>query len=708
MGAASSSDGSPPEELATRLSTWASSEGSAAALAALETAAPALSAALRASDADAVTSALGGGGEDADADRPESVEGDGDGDGDGDGAAANASPAPKRARAPKGPFTKSILDHQDNASKVLGYAGYRTVFTLEALCAGARPALKGAKLILDVSTESSLTTAARTQNRHELLDARRTGSLPTDTPLRIVLKSTETGAQRRTADVLYKDDRVLFPSPRPRQLFRAASTDPGDRDVERSRASLEAYERERAANLALGCIIVDADSRAGDHAGDITKRAFFRTAVQSSSEEPEAADEATAAALVEAMGGAHMIPRRLVLAAGRVHDHPVSSQYGSRLHLERAFQYSMDKSVVLDSLDVARRLSWFAVKALLTNGGRTRTISEAVFREKVCEAAGLSATDSAVVWREAMGGSVPPFTPSYVDPLTPHERREVGDVRPGDVAVLEVIGWLWPALAAFALAASAQGDPAKCFAADEPCIVAVKTFEDIVIRQEIIGCEENGSEWSMPLAVLDDLAYRRDGEDDAPGRARVAAAVASLLTPERVPTLAVGHRVEYGEGESTTPRNNPITWVTASVTEVNASTGIATIRTEGANETKTVGLGALRQGPYAAAVVLAHAIADHRNDVVLQIVTSPLMALSPLSFVVGAPGKPPIGVYDTYRATALDHAIASRNIVAIGLLTKNYMCSWKRWEAVLSTCHSLDEADSGRLANRRRTSLKLL
>ena len=331
MGAASSSDGSPPEELATRLSTWASSEGSAAALAALETAAPALSAALRASDADAVTSALGGGGEDADADRPESVEGDGD------GAAANASPAPKRARAPLVPFTKSILLHQDNASKVLGYAGYRTVFTLEALCARARPALKGAKLVLDVSTESSLTTAARTQNRHELLDARRTGSLPTDTPLRIVLKSTETGAQRRTADVLYKDDRVLFPSPRPRQLFRAASTDPGDRDVERSRASLEAYERERAANLALGCIIVDADSRAGDHAGDITKRAFFRTAVQSSSEEPEAADEATAAALVEAMGGAHMIPRRLVLAAGRVHDHPVSSEYGSRLHLEAFF-----------------------------------------------------------------------------------------------------------------------------------------------------------------------------------------------------------------------------------------------------------------------------------------------------------------------------------------------------------------------------------
>ena len=116
MGAAPSSDGSPPEELSTRLSSWLS-EGGEAALAALETAAPALSAALRAADAEAVTSALGGGGgitsapggaaEDADAECPESVEGEGD------GAAAEASPAPKRARAPKGPFTKSILEHQE-------------------------------------------------------------------------------------------------------------------------------------------------------------------------------------------------------------------------------------------------------------------------------------------------------------------------------------------------------------------------------------------------------------------------------------------------------------------------------------------------------------------------------------------------------------------------------------------------------------------
>jgi len=110
-----------------------------------------------------------------------------DADDTADDAAATDSPAPKRARAPLVAFTKSILLHQDNASKVLGYAGYRTVYTLEALCARARPALKGAKLVLDVSLASSLTVAVRTQRRHELLDARRTGSLPTDTPLRILV-----------------------------------------------------------------------------------------------------------------------------------------------------------------------------------------------------------------------------------------------------------------------------------------------------------------------------------------------------------------------------------------------------------------------------------------------------------------------------------------------------------------------------------------
>ena len=184
-----------------------------------------------------------------------------------------------------------------------------------------------------------------------------------------------------------------------------------------------------------------------------------------------------------------------------------------------------------------------------------------------------------------------------------------------------------------------------------------------MIRQEIIGCKENGSEWSMPLAVLDDLAFRRDGEEDDAGRARVAAAVASLLTPERVTTITAGSVVEYGSGE-------PITWASATVVEVEPAT--ATIRFPGVEATQKVGLGALRllARPCAAVVLLAHAIANHRNEIVMQILASPLMA-APLSFVVGKPGSA-IAMRDEARATVLDHAIVAKNYVAIGLLAKLY------------------------------------
>lgn len=636
-----------------------------------------------------------------------------------DDAAAADSPAPKRARAPLVAFTKSILLHQDNASKVLGYAGYRTVFALEALCARARPALKGAKLVLDASTASSLTVAVRTQRRHELLDARRTGSLPTDTPLRILVNSADSGAQRRMGDVLFRDDRVLFPSPRPRQLFRAASTNLGERDAERSRASLEAHERPRAANLALGCIVVDAHHQTGDDAGAAIQRDFYRTVVQPADQSElahvEAADEATTATLVEAMGGALTIPRRLVLAAGQLHQQPWSSQHGSRLHLERAFRYSADTSAVLNSVEAARSLFAAVFQNMLEgHRGNRKLLGAAVFRELLAEA-GLNPVDSAALWEEAISGALPPFTPAY---LGDGVIREVGDVRPGNVATVDIIKWLWPALTAFSLTYAAQGDPVTVFSSEsrvfsQKLAEADQTFEDIVIRQGRLQYMSNGFPWSASLAVLDDLAFQREGEDDAPGQARVAAALASLLTPERIPTLTVGTEVEYGQG---TPdvmegaqRTTPITWARTSVVEVNSAMAMATIRLAGeGNETKTVGLGALREGPgrqpCAAAVVLAHAINDHRNDVVLQILSSPLMA-SPLSLVVGTPGAAE-GTRGEARATVLAHAIKSGNVVAVGLLTKNYVCTWKRWEAVLSTCDCLgDVGDDKRLTISQRADL---
>ena len=108
MGAASSSDGSPPEELSTRLSTWASSEGSAAALAALDTAAPALSAALRASDTEALMRALGGDAATSNDDADDEA----------------ADPLAKRPRVTAS-FVRAVLDNERNASKVSSRAGAR-------------------------------------------------------------------------------------------------------------------------------------------------------------------------------------------------------------------------------------------------------------------------------------------------------------------------------------------------------------------------------------------------------------------------------------------------------------------------------------------------------------------------------------------------------------------------------------------------------
>ena len=91
-------------------------------------------------------------------------------------------------------------------------------------------------------------------------------------------------------------------------------------------------------------------------------------------------------------------------------------------------------------------------------------------------------------------------------------------------------------------------------------------------------------------------------------------------------------------------------------------------------------------------VLLAHAIANHRNEIVMQILASPLMA-APLSLVVGKPGTA-IATRDGARATVLDHAISAKNVVAIGLLAKLYapwnIFGWVRWHEVLSTCSELD------------------
>ncbi len=131
----------------------------------------------------------------------------------------------------------------------------------------------------------------------------------------------------------------------------------------------------------------------------------------------------------------------------------------------------------------------------------------------------------------------------------------------------------------------------------------------------------------------------------------------------------------------------------------------AKVRVEGEAETKKVGLGALRlveERPSAAAIMLAHAVKYHRNDIVVQLLASPLMA-APLQFVVGAPDKN-VAVRDDARATALDYAISSRNVVAIGLLQKKYVDTWEVWGSVLAS-HSTSDVKFKNMSPRLRGDL---
>ena len=420
MGAASSSDGrAPPEELSTRLSTWLS-EGGEAALAALDTAAPELSAALRASDTEALLRALGGDAANDDAD---------------DEA---ADPLAKRPRVTAS-FVRAVLDNERNASKILSFTGWRTVLQLEAICSRARSTLRSAKLELDVSNENtnSLTTAFKTANRHELLDARRKNLLPKG-KLSFVFQSYDTGCKRRTSDVLYRDDSVFFTSPRPRQLFRADSCLGDDpRDEGRSQASLASYERRRAAALAAGCVLVDLEHRSDDKAGALTRQGFSRALARPATTGPaedaedanpadgaDAADDATAKALVEAMGGEVLIPRRLVLAAGRRYTSPREHIFGSREKLERAFRYAADKSAVL-TVDTMRSLAcafWMAKAQGGWNAIQKDTFTEIAKMAPV----GLSAADAEVAWAEACSGILVPIILVHFPPGG--LPREVGDV----------------------------------------------------------------------------------------------------------------------------------------------------------------------------------------------------------------------------------------------------------------------------------------
>ena len=531
MGAAASSgsDTAPAaDELAASFESWVTS-GGVAALAALEAASPALATALRSADADAVRGALAA---PAAADGAEA------------NAAESAAPTTKRYKPSENSgaaFVRAVLQKEGNASKVLQFAGYRTVLRLEEVCKPARTALRAGKLELDVSKEKNLTVAVRHAARHEILDARRQGYFPK--AYSVTWRYSSSGVQQSTSDVLYHDDSVFLTSPRPRQLFRAASG-LDTRDEERSKASLAAFECSRASLLAVGCVLVDVDHRRGDIDAVKLRRSTVATfdaevGVKGSAEVSKNVDEARSSKVVEAMGASRAIPRRLVLAASRT----TSRQCGEAgpADLARAIRFAADKSAVLD-VSQLERLSSAVWRARAINNWCD--ITEEIFLG-ACADAHISDSDAAVAWREACSGVLLPFEPAVREAGT-RRMCEPGNVQQGDVAIVGISDWLFSPVSALALTMITNGvyrDPASVFSAKD-CYYLANKLETLVVRLHIA---DQAGDQILRLGVLDALAFRRDGEDDdEPGRARVAEAIASLLTPDRVATIAVGSTVEFG------------------------------------------------------------------------------------------------------------------------------------------------------------------
>ena len=538
MGAAASSDTAPAaDDLAASVESWVTS-GGAAAIAALEAASPALAAALRSADADAVRGALA-------LAAPAATE---------DGAEANAAdseaPTTKRYKPSENSgaaFVRVVLQKDGNASKVLNFAGYRTVLRLEEVCKPAWTALRAGKLELDVSKEKNLSLAVRHAARHEILDARRQGYFPK--AYSVTWRYSSSGVQQSTSDVLYHDDSVFLTSPRPRQLFRAASG-LDTRDEERSKASLAAFECSKASLLAVGCVVVDVDHRRGDTDAVKLRRstvATFDTGVTKKADVGKKVNEERSSKVVEAMGGGERFtPRRLVLAASRT----TSRQCGEAgpADLTRAIRFAADKSAVLDVSQLERLVS----AAWRAKGIRDwADLTEELFLS-ACDYAGISDSDAAVAWREACSGVLLPFEPAIREAGT-RRMCEPGNVQQGDVAIVQISDWLFSPVSALALTMIRNGvyrDPASVFS-DKDCYYLANKSETLVVRLHIA---DQAGDQILRLGVLDALAFRRDGEDDdEPGRARVAEAIASLLTPDRVATIAVGSTVECGAVRESTP-----------------------------------------------------------------------------------------------------------------------------------------------------------
>ena len=433
-------------------------------------------------------------------------------EGESDGAAATP-PAPAGPRA-KGPVHE---EHTGPPRQRVEGPRLRRLpdrVHLRALCAEARPALKGAKFILDVSTESSLTTAARTQNRHELLGRAAHGQPAYGYAAANCTQVHGDGRPAAHGRRAIQGRPRPVPEPAAAPAFRAGVDGSGRPRRERSRRR----SRPTSANGPRtwpSAALSSTQIAAGDHAGDITKRAFSGPQCNPARRIP-AADEATAAALVEAMGGAHYSaapgagggsgPRPSSLV--RIWEPAPSREGVPVLHGQvRGIGF------------IRRRAETLVVRGQSPAHASLGDSSEAVFREKACAKRPASAPRT----RPSCGArrwEARPAVHALVRDLT-HERR----VRSATVAGRRRRArshWLAVARPRRVCAGRVGAGRSRQVPRPTSRALSAKTFEDIVIRQEIIGCKENGR---VVLAAGGPRrprvpARRRGGRRPGPGAGR--------------------------------------------------------------------------------------------------------------------------------------------------------------------------------------------
>ena len=601
---------------------------------------------------------------------------------------AEAPPATKRPRPASGKdasFTR-VLEAENNVTTILAFAGYRTVLTLETLCPRARRVVRGARVELDVSQETDLTLATMIAMRGELFEARRAGVFK---DVEYTFDFNYDDWSHRAADVVYRGDRPLLLSPPPRGAAVDGLRGGADCDKARSACAVAAVDRRRAALLSIGFVSVELGTKSGDVAGVGAMCSLAHRHLSRPIEiRYRRAKQAVPAELLDAMGGIHC-PRRLVEAAERREAPLQEEDHATRVHLDRAIRQAARASVVLDEPSL-RRILVLTWKYMSENGWPA--LSEAVFEQEVCGPAGVGAT--AAVWEEVRTGVLLPLMAVYTPAGSTSQRRAEGDVRCGDVVRVACYHWFWPAISAFALTSLAR-DAALCFSQTHS--VAASTFETFVIRQTDKNFKNCNGVWSAALAVLDDLATRRDGEpSDEAGKQRWEAAIQPLLGAERLHTLAVNDEVEFAVGDPDgIPVEDDLEWTRGTIVRIVMHKAVVRV----GEDEREVYFGQLRlveERPCPAVILLAHAVADHRNGLVRMLMNSERMSL-PLSYVVGEPGKA-ISVRTDKRCTALDHAIVSKNFVAIGMFWAAYAEPAPEdyggaWRAVRATCRSLIKAE---------------